>query len=84
MTPLQIEIMLHYHTRTTDYGGADDNFTSESVQGALIGFRLDGMLADNRCHGDTTYEITDKGRAYVAGLTKVNMPECHWHIPVDG
>lgn len=44
MTPLQIEIVLHYYVRPTDY--RDGDFTAPAVSQALDHFKRAGVLKD--------------------------------------
>ncbi len=71
MTPLQIEIMLHYHCITTDYEQGYYPAQGEAIRA----FRASGMLEVNPDPDGTKLRITDKGRAYCEALQAVPIPE---------
>lgn len=77
MSPLQIEIMLHYQVCGDDYREGD--FDAPAVRDAIEGFKQQEMLREahykNRC-----YEITAKGHAYVKALCAVPEPHIQWVV----
>lgn len=79
MTPYEIDVLLHYHTRSTDH---PDYVRNPPVWRPTIQrFVEDGLLSDIPID-DQCYRITDKGRFYVEeGLCKVPLPEQAWRIP---
>ncbi len=80
MTPLQIEMLLHYYSRADDY--RDGDFSAPAVQEALEGFKRDELLAaDQAGPPRTCYVITERGRVYVEALRAVPMPERRWVMP---
>lgn len=44
MSPLQIEILMHYYTRSTDYRNGD--FAAPAVRESIDYFRRVGILVD--------------------------------------
>lgn len=70
MTPLQIEILLHYYTRTGEY--RDGDFSAPAVREAIVNFvtqlRLLGLVVSP---GGPGLELTDRGLAYVERLLSV-------------
>lgn len=81
-SPLIIEIMLHYHTRTTDYGEADNNADAPAVKEATEWLRDNGLLESNaEDAGGRCYDITPKGTTYVGFLQDVQMPVQKWVKP---
>lgn len=75
MTPLKIEMMLHYYTSATDY--RDGDFSAPAVREAINWFRDEaGMLAANdpKAGKDTAYSITEKGKFYVEYICSVPLP----------
>ena len=85
MTPIQIEIMLHYNSRTNDYGQADDNFDAPAVQQTISWFIEADLLEPNPVaspeEDGPKYRITKKGLAYIDGLRNLPLPVCEWRIP---
>ena len=79
MSPLQIEILLHYHTRMGDY--RDGDFSAPAVRDALDNFRgRDEML--RACEsGSRTYRLTHRGLVYVNALMRLPMPRQVWEMP---
>jgi hypothetical protein len=74
MTPLQIEIMLHYYARTEDYRFGD--FSAPTVKEAIEVFCRGDMLnfTNKADYPNAAYVITEKGRAYVDYLRSVPLP----------
>lgn len=84
MTPLEIEIVLHYHTRANDY--RDGDFSFPAVRETLDCFREDLNLIENWPEDDKsptnqTYRITERGRIYAEALKAVPLPIQIWVIP---
>lgn len=82
MSPLKIQIMLHYYALADDFRNGD--FSAPAVIEALETFVRQGMLratAFGRQRGEPAYKITDKGRAYVEALKAVPLPVSRWVIP---
>ena len=80
MTPLQIEMLLHYYSRADDY--RDGDFSAPAVREALEGFKRDELLAADQADPPRTcYVITERGRVYVEALRAVPMPERRWVMP---
>lgn len=87
MTPLEIEIMLHYYCRCDDYRGGD--LSAPAVKSALTNFVDNEFLewrpaaADVRVVSDgPAYKIMERGRVYVEALKKVTWPVKSWTVPV--
>ena len=72
MSPLEIEILLHYFARTNDYW--EDNPSSPASSDAIIRF-LDCEFLKLTRIGSPKYAITRIGRALVETLTSVPLPE---------
>ena len=87
MTPLEIDILLWYHTRCVDYREGD--FSAPAVRGSMAAFRdhyrlLEPNPEGARVDGDyRTYRLTPRGEAYVSALTAMPLPVCHWVIPTS-
>ncbi len=79
MTPLEIEILLHYYTRAAgDY--RDGDFSAPAVKDVIDWFK-GSLLEDNPDDAGTAYRITDRGRAYIEALTDVQLPIQKWVMP---
>lgn len=77
MTPLQIEILMHYHCRTDDYRNGD--FSASAVREAIDEFRNMGFLRDS---GERRiYEPSDGVRLYVETLCTIPLPVQRWVMP---
>jgi hypothetical protein len=80
MSPYDIEILLHYHSRTDDWSGpsAGNALHRETMRR----FVQDGLLS--RCEepaASRDYEPTERLHAYVEGLCRVPLPVQRWVVP---
>lgn len=84
MTPLEIDILLWYHHRATDY--RDGDFSAPAVRATIDAFSGSlGLLAPNDVRQGRdlrSYLVTERARVYVEHLLAVPLPECRWEIPV--
>ena len=71
MTPLEIEILLHYYACTNDYH--DGDFGYPAVHEAIGSFQ-ENCLIQFTHQTSPRYEITDRGRAMVDALRAVPLP----------
>lgn len=76
MTPLEVEILLHYHSRVSDY--RDGNFSAPAVRDAIDAFGKSGYLTPGTVR---KYDPTEKLHAHVAAICSVPEPIQHWEIP---
>ena len=84
MTPLQIEILLHYHSRADDY--RNGNHSAPAVREALDWFlkeeiiRHEGFTPERFQDGTlkARYALTSRGAAFVEYLTFVPLPMPSW------
>ena len=71
MTPLEIEIVLHYYCRPYDY--RDGDFSAPAVREAI-----DRMVSDEMLEADApafrAYQLAARGRAYVDALMALPLP----------
>jgi hypothetical protein len=74
MTPLHIEIMLHYYAMGDDFMGGD--FSAPAVREFVDWLNAKGMIEPSSRDRPVlvAYVITDKGRAYVDYLCAVPLP----------
>jgi len=82
MTPLEIEILLHYYYSGEDFRKGD--FSAPAVRAAIDLFQvLDGgsLLTKDPCDMEKNYTITDRGRAYVNALCSMPLPVSKWVMP---
>lgn len=77
MTPLEISILLHYHTTPSDY--SDGDFSAPAVRSAINEFKDRGYLKESSAHNAlSTYQATDKLHAYVKAICNVPEPKQIW------
>ena len=86
MSPLELDILLHYHTRGNEYADGDaDVMTSQSVRQAIDRFmNVDGMLQYRvRKHlgCGATYELTERAKVYVEHILSQPLPIATWKMP---
>ncbi len=87
MTPLEIEIILHYYCSAEDYRNGDHS--APAVKCALNRFLEDGLLVhegfnverfdDGRIRA--RYKVTDRALTYIAALESVPFPNQVWRMP---
>jgi len=77
MTPLEIEILLHYYTRVDDY--RDGDFSAPAVASAIGRFvnRLN-LLETSSDDSAARYVATSRAVAYVEMLKEVPLPVEMW------
>lgn len=83
MTPLHIEMLLHYYTRPGDY--RDGDFSASAVSeylAQLLENGLIGPLQDEGPEERTAYQITDKGKFLVNVICNMPMPVQSWAMPI--
>ncbi|MEE9532715.1 MAG: hypothetical protein V3W52_17185 [Syntrophobacteria bacterium] len=77
MTPLQLDILLHYHCRGNDYEQVFDNDTRNEQAMELADA---GLLTLDK--SDTPlFAITDKGNFYIKHLLNIPLPVTGHTIP---
>lgn len=76
MTPLEIEILLHYHTRGVDY----PTFDPPSQSNALDYFLSNEYLRDAGPAAHVRYRPTDKLHAFCSALCNVPEPVKVWEV----
>lgn len=78
MSPLGIEMMLHYHCTPGDY--RDGDFSAPAVR-ELIDWMKDENLIEFKDGGG--YKATDRLHAYVYKLCTIGLPDLKWVYPED-
>lgn len=81
MSPLAIEILLHYGTRANDY--RDGDFSATAVRELIDAFLGPLGLLQSSPMLHQTYTITERGHAYVDALCAMALPICRWEIPMS-
>ena len=79
MTPLQLEILLHYYACANDF--RDGDFSAPAVREAIDRFKDGEMLTIDDGKGVATYMLTERGRVYVEAVLAVPLPERRWVMP---
>lgn len=78
MTPLQIHILLHYYACADDY--RDGDFTAPAVRDEIGYFREQGYLRSENSLSSRCYELSVKGKVFVAALMAVPEPTSCWVV----
>ena len=81
MTPLEIEILLHYGTRAYEY--RDGDLSAPAVRETIDAFRDRlGLLEKNKRPSQmAAYQLTDRGMVYMRALMDVPLPIMVWQMP---
>jgi len=84
MTPLQIEMLLHYYTRPSDY----PDLHHPAQQDAIAYFIDQGYLTKIQLHEETPlcvleYNPTEKLYAYCEALCRVPEPRQGWIVDME-
>lgn len=82
MTPLLIEIFLHYACRGDDY--RDGDFSAPAVREGIDWLRDEAKLIEARNPSlciKNMYQLTPRGDVYFAALTSVPLPVQVWIMP---
>ena len=82
MSPLGIEMLLHYHTRCEDYRQGD--FSAPSVRELMDYFLGVGMLepaTGQYSNWGMQYQPTEGTRVYVDALKALQLPVKKWVMP---
>lgn len=82
MTPLELQIVIHYYGCADDFRGGD--FSPPAVREAIDWMTRAGLLrkrGDGDDPGESTYLIDARGRAYVEALCQTPLPEQRWVVP---
>lgn len=76
MTPVILEILLHYYYSPEGYKGRNSCAENDSISFLYN----EGLIIYNK---SSNYIISDRGRAYVEHLLKQPLPEpiTRWEIP---
>lgn len=81
MSPLEIEILLHYHYTYRDF--RDGDFSALAVQAALQKFVNEDLLVSCPVvKGQESYRITERGIAHVRALCDLPLPAQVVQTPV--
>ena len=91
MSPLKIQMLLHYYSHAMDYRDEVDgaHACSGAVREAISDFLGDGLIRETNpdwsgqpaSSRDSQYGVTAKGLAMVKHLCDVQIPVCIWVQP---
>lgn len=81
MTPLHIQLMLHYYAIDEPYAKGDPAHANSDAVRKYRAFLIgENMICPSSSSG-SGYEATDRGRAYVEALCAVQLPIIKWVQP---
>jgi hypothetical protein len=85
MTPLEISILLHYHSRADDFREGD--FSAPAVRQAIDWFRgsAEMLIQGTEPTNGKTYKLTERGEVFVDALLKLPLPvrQRAWVMPQE-
>lgn len=77
MTPLEIEILLHYHSKGGDY--KDGDRSAPAVLDAINTFTgVTGLLEYDYSTNGRSLKMTEKGHVYVKKICSISLPKVKW------
>lgn len=81
MTPLEINIMLHYYYSPDDFRNGD--FSAPAVRCAIDRFKgeLGLLTADTQENSSRYYKPTERGEVYIRALMELPLPVQTWVMP---
>jgi hypothetical protein len=82
MSPIRLEVALHYYYNPTDFRNGD--FSAPAVREAIDDFLRWEVLRENESHPigrESVYVIGERGRAFVEALCAVRLPVKKWVMP---
>lgn len=77
MTPVQIEVILHYRYSPNHFNHGGDSQMSRAHREAHQFWEANEMMTETT----ESWSLTDKGRAYVEELMAVPLPVAVWTFP---
>jgi hypothetical protein len=79
MSPLEVQIMLHYRCIAEDFR----DLNAPAIKDAIMNFLHHEMLAVGSPWPNCTYSVTKKGHAYVEMVCALKVPVAvtEWHQP---
>jgi predicted transcriptional regulator len=78
MTPLQITMLLHYHTFAEPYINTNINLNWRGVRQQHEWLIIHNLLCNDDSTGGCGYRVTEKGRVYIEALQAVPLPVSKW------
>ncbi len=83
MSPLALDILLHYYTSASDY--RDGDYSAPAVRELIDAFKGDLMLLEERPELERykygLYQLTQRGNVFVAHLCSIPLPIQVWVMP---
>jgi hypothetical protein len=82
MTPLEIEILMHYCTRGKDY--RDGDFSAPAVREAIDNFVREGVIKPSYdARTGMAYAATDRARVFLDYICALPLPDQVWQMKVS-
>ena len=79
MTPLHIEILLHYNRGVGDY--RDGDFSATAVNEYIKQLESDELIAmAGKMSGDSIYKVTDRGMFFLDAICNLPLPAAKWEM----
>lgn len=78
MSPLEIEILMHYYTTPGDY--RDGDFTAPAVKEAMRWMCDEELLTSFYGENNAKFGLMERGRAYIEALKRVPLPTRCWQV----
>lgn len=80
MTPFEFGILLHYYCRAEDHEALSlgQPILRETMGRLIVDL---GLLAHDSPHEGCTYQLTEKGRAFIDFALATPMPVQRWALP---
>lgn len=78
MSPLMIDMLLHYYTTPTEY--RDGDLSAPAVREAIEWFKDNGML-EVVMGKSATYGVTPKAVAWIEHVCSLPLPKQVWVMP---
>lgn len=77
MTPLQIQMLLHWH-----YGVDDPDMSSTAAKSAVQYFEREELIRPHEPdeHFAATWQLTSRGEIYVEALKALPLPNAEWRF----
>lgn len=78
MTPNEIEILIHCHVSPVKHPRGD----APAVREALLFLEADGLIEKIEDGDGVQFRTTSRGKAHVASLCSLPLPELQWVDPL--
>jgi len=82
MTPFELEILLHYHCIAADHRACVENVPIWA--GTRDAFIAEGLLVTPSRLRSRTYDLGERGEAYIKAVLATPLPVQRWVMPMPG